>query len=103
MLVGGLVQGFDGVPSWNELTDDHVKFSLVVASTVMDDMGWVLVLCPSTTLSLVERLATRTGLELSFRWIMESSEPFSTRTKNGHTQKVIKHPLKNMSISLKEI
>ena len=44
LLVGGLVQGFDGIPSWNELTDDHVKFSLVVASTVMDDMGWVLVL-----------------------------------------------------------
>ncbi|KAI5059867.1 hypothetical protein GOP47_0024287 [Adiantum capillus-veneris] len=51
---GGLVQGFDGILAWNELTDDHVKFSLVVASTMMDDMGWVLVLCPSTNLSLVE-------------------------------------------------
>ncbi|KAI5059871.1 hypothetical protein GOP47_0024291 [Adiantum capillus-veneris] len=54
LLVGGLVQGFDGILAWNELTDDHVKFSLVVASTMMDDMGWVLVLCPSTNLSLVE-------------------------------------------------
>ncbi|KAI5059199.1 hypothetical protein GOP47_0025518 [Adiantum capillus-veneris] len=49
---GGLVQGFHGIPTWNELTHDHVKFSLVVASTVMDDMGWALVICPSTALSL---------------------------------------------------
>ncbi|MCO5574848.1 hypothetical protein L7F22_028641 [Adiantum nelumboides] len=59
---GGEVTGFDGIPSWNVLTNDHVKFSLVVASTVvastvMDDMGWVLVLCPSTSLVRVERMA----------------------------------------------
>ena len=73
LLVGGEVVGFDGIPSWNVLTDDHIKFSLVVASTIMDDKGWVLVLCPSTSFARVERMAVRAGLQLSFRWILESS------------------------------
>ncbi|KAI5080011.1 hypothetical protein GOP47_0005490 [Adiantum capillus-veneris] len=84
----GEVVGFDGIPSWNVLRDDHIKFSLVVASTVMDDMGWVLVLCPSTSLVRVERMAIRAGLQLSFIWILESSEPFSSMTRCGHTQKM---------------
>lgn len=86
--------GFDGIPTWNALTDDHIKFSLLVASTVMDDMGWVLVLCPSTSLVRVERIGVRAGLQLSFRWILESSEPFSSMTKHGHTQKVKHHFLR---------
>lgn len=91
LLAGGEVVGFDGIPSWNVLTDDHIKFSLVVASTVMDDMGWVLVLCPSTSLVRVERMAIRAGLQLGFRWILESSEPFSSITRHGDTQKVNHH------------
>ena len=97
LLVGGEVVGFDGIPSWNVLTDDHIKFSLVVASTVMDDMGWVLVLCPSTALVRVERIAIRAGLQLSFRWVLESSEPFSSIPRHGHTQKVKHHSFKKFA------
>ncbi|MCO5553710.1 hypothetical protein L7F22_007236 [Adiantum nelumboides] len=82
------LHGFEGVPQWNVLTDDHIKFSLLVASCVMDDMGWVLVLCSSSTLVSVERFAKRTGLELGFKWIMESSESLSLLQKHGHMQKV---------------
>ncbi|MCO5555628.1 hypothetical protein L7F22_009173 [Adiantum nelumboides] len=82
------LHGFEGVPQWNVLTDDHIKFSLLVASCVMDDMGWVLVLCSSSTLVSVERFAKRTGLELGFKWIMESYESLSLLQKHGHMQKV---------------
>ncbi|MCO5572195.1 hypothetical protein L7F22_025946 [Adiantum nelumboides] len=80
-----------GRPSNNKgilLKDDHIKFSLLVASCVMDDMGWVLVLCSSSTLVSMERFAKRTGLELGFKWIMESSESLSLLQKHGHMQKV---------------
>ncbi|MCO5577491.1 hypothetical protein L7F22_031322 [Adiantum nelumboides] len=88
LLKGLPLHGFEGVPQWNVLTDDHIKFSLLVASCVMDDMGWVLVLCSSSTLVSVERFAKRTGLELGFKWIMESSESLSLLQKHGHMQKV---------------
>ncbi|MCO5547439.1 hypothetical protein L7F22_000888 [Adiantum nelumboides] len=68
------LHGFEGVPQWNVLTDDHIKFSLLVASCVMDDMGRVLVLCSSSTRVSVERFAKRTGLEKV--------------QKHGHMQKV---------------
>lgn len=87
-LLGDSIVGSNVLPSWNALTEDHVKFSILVASTVMDDMGWVLVLCPLSSLALVERMGSRVGLVVGLRWIVDCLDPYVTCKKYSHSFKV---------------
>lgn len=81
--------GFDGIPAWNQLSEDHIKSSLVVANAVMDDMGWVLVMTSPSHLSLVERVASRTGMVVGFRWALNCMEPYNNEVILGVPTKVM--------------
>lgn len=89
LFSGTPVVGFDGIPYWNQISEDHIKSSLVVANAVMDDLGWVLVITSPAHLSLVERVASRTGMVAGFRWALNSSEPYSYETRLGVSTKVM--------------
>lgn len=97
LYIGDSIMGVDKIPVWNELCEDHVKFSLLVASTVMDDIGWILVLCRLSSIALVEHMASRAGLVVGLIWVLNCSEPYGTSSKYSHVFKV--HALLSMGIS----
>ena len=53
LWTGSPIPGFDGIPKWNQISEDHIKSSLVVANAMMDDMGWVLVITSPAHLFLL--------------------------------------------------
>ena len=58
-------------------------------NAVMDDMGCVLVITSPTHLSLVERVASRTGMVVGFHWALNSSKPYGNETRLGVSTKVV--------------
>lgn len=85
---GSSVGGVEGVPPWNTLTDDHYLYSLGVAAASMDDNGWTLVMCFASSVAMVERYAGRVKLEICFRWVATTPNPYSINGKNGFRVKV---------------
>lgn len=86
--IGSSVGGVEGVPPWNTLTDDHYLYSLGVAAASMDDNGWTLVMCSASSVAMVERYAGRVKLEICFRWVATTPDPYSINEKNGFRVKV---------------
>ena len=68
-----------------------MNFSLFMASSVMDDMGWVLVLWLSCSLVSMERFAKHTSLDLGFKWIMENSKSLSLLQKHDISKRYKTH------------
>ncbi|MCO5587610.1 hypothetical protein L7F22_041559 [Adiantum nelumboides] len=88
LSTGDSIDGSTIIPSWNVLTEDHVKFSILVASTIVDDMGWILVLCPLSSIALVERMGSCAGLVVGLRWIVDCLDPYASSKKYSHSFKM---------------
>ncbi|KAI5073103.1 hypothetical protein GOP47_0011116 [Adiantum capillus-veneris] len=79
---GSMVPGYETMPSWNDISDDHVLYSLGIAVAFMDDGGWTLVLCSTSSLPIVERMVSKVRMEVHLRWLAETTEPYAYAGKS---------------------
>ena len=59
-----MVLGYETVPLWDDISDDHVLYSLGIASACMDDGGWTIVMCSTSSILIVERMASKVRMEI---------------------------------------
>ncbi|KAI5056380.1 hypothetical protein GOP47_0028198, partial [Adiantum capillus-veneris] len=79
---GSMVPGYEAMPSWNDISDDHVLYSLGIATACMDDGGWTLVMCSTSSLPIVEHMVSKVRMEVHLRWLAETTEPYAYTGKS---------------------
>ncbi|KAI5076213.1 hypothetical protein GOP47_0008278 [Adiantum capillus-veneris] len=82
-----MVPGYEAMPSWNDIYDDHVLYSLGIAATCMDDGGWTLVMCSTSSLPIVERMVSKVWMEVHLRWLAKTTEPYAYTGKSDFVVK----------------
>ncbi|MCO5562224.1 hypothetical protein L7F22_015850 [Adiantum nelumboides] len=79
--------GYEAMPSWNDISNGHVLYSLGIAAACMDDGGWTLVMCSTSSLPIVERMVSKVRMEVYLRWLTETREPYAYTRKSDFVVK----------------
>ncbi|KAI5056827.1 hypothetical protein GOP47_0028645, partial [Adiantum capillus-veneris] len=79
--------GYEAMPSWNDISDDHVLHSLGIAAACMDDGGWTLVMCSTSSLPIVGCMFSKVRMEVHLRWLTETTEPYAYTGKSDFVVK----------------
>ncbi|MCO5596793.1 hypothetical protein L7F22_050863 [Adiantum nelumboides] len=84
---GSMVPGYNTVPLWDDIPDDHVLYSLGIASACMDDGGWTIVMCSTSSILNVERMTSKVRMVIHLRWLAGTMEPYSFTKKSDLVMK----------------